>query len=741
MSKRQQNMLCVRLNSLGVRKTQVHLILNIIDKWEECSGTEWTVNRLKSLKTLWLNREAGQTYELPWVSLNKQTGVPNGPFSSLFAKGMSLKNRGKAINALMLYSAFIAEDHTEAQWKKFQKAVESPEPRKEMQSNLHLRDIFPEPISKPRKITNFPWSESKRAPGLSKTHSEASVDAWFLDALEQPRIRKMINRYPKHYTPVLEGLPKKLLSQRPRFMSKKNLTEEEQVGAVGRIGFIQEPGYKLRVVANPNRITQLALEPLKDQCFSLLIQIEEDCTFDQYEGVEFAESALKRGQTVHSIDLSNATDMFPLDLQMEICEKYGLDKEYLNHFHDIAVSPWDVNDPLLKKQRHISWKKGQPLGLGPSFPMFALAHHVVVWTAANNIGIDSTNAYRILGDDIIILNDDLKDEYLKIMDNLGCPVSKDKTLSSNKLCEFAGKIIYPDGVIPTVKWRDMSDRNFTDYVSFFGPRAIGALKTRQRNVIARISELPDFVGGMGWNPHGKTLDQRLDENLSLIQYDSETLKTVSNTTISLDARIALGLVPNLQGVSQAPGQQAMVKERQSRTETGIKSGWAQSLLDIQSNLVILDDVVLEGIQHAEHLNSSVRQTSDPRGRSTLEVWEGKLVKADRQTELVKEPAEPDTSQVCDVDKNDVVSDVINETDLDALYETFFLKEELIKPNSTRGRFQKILDFESWVQIREQEQLQQQAKPETDKTAIDEEAKATKPKARKVKKRTGIKPGF
>jgi len=449
----------------------------------------------------------------------------------------------------------------------------------------------------------------------------------------------MISRYPQHYQPVMDGVPHTILQQKPSFMKTM---EEMRIGTVGRIGFIQEPGLKLRVVANPNRLTQLALEPLKHQTFALLRQISEDVTFDQEEGVRFAFDSIRSGKIVHSIDLSNATDTFPLEYQLKVGEAFGLDSEYLNHFRDVSIGQWDVFDPILNENRNISWTKGQPLGLGPSFPLFALAHHALVHEAAAAVDYDKNgplyhgenrfeafDKYRILGDDIIITDDDLAAKYLEKLREIGCPVSKDKTISSNKLCEFAGKIILPEGIIPTGKWREMSDRNFIDYVKFYGPQSISMLRPRQKLVVKAISELPDFLGGLGWNPHGKSIEKRVEENLHLINDDDETFHKVSNNTIPLQSLIDLGMYPTMEGLNKPPGFTAIAQteansqqDRPGPVEMNLTN--KLSIQGIQLSLNILEDRVLDDISIASYLKRVVRESSDPRGKSTLEVWEGKL---------------------------------------------------------------------------------------------------------------------
>jgi hypothetical protein len=73
---------------------------------------------------------------------------------------------------------------------------------------------------------------------------------------------------------------------------------------VGRIGLIQEAGYKLRSVANPGRVFQRVLEPLGKAIYGYLKDLPFDCTFDQSKAFPVLQEALTRSKTIHSIDLS-----------------------------------------------------------------------------------------------------------------------------------------------------------------------------------------------------------------------------------------------------------------------------------------------------------------------------------------------------------------------------------------------------------------------------------------------------
>jgi hypothetical protein len=338
-------------------------------------------------------------------------------------------------------------------------------------------------------VTKFPWSPERRAPAYDRTVPETDFSTHWEAFWNVGINRKLTQRYPELYEPVYRGLPQ-------RVGLPKSFWDDWKYEGVGRISFLQEPGYKLRAVANPYRIHQLALEPLKEQLLGYLRQIPADCTHDQQKGVDWALSKLRAGATLHSVDLSDATNNFPLEyIERTLAQLPAVDPRMISLFKDLSRAPWLVWDHELGDYRQMTWTVGQPLGLGTSFPSFALAHHRLL----ESVGA-RPDQYRILGDDIVIADDRLARRYVQALEELGVPVSPDKTISSSKVAEFAGKVITPEGVMPTVKWRELSDRNFLEYARFFGPQFIGALRPRQRRVAEVLAPIPEWEGGLGPQP-------------------------------------------------------------------------------------------------------------------------------------------------------------------------------------------------------------------------------------------------
>lgn len=163
----------------------------------------------------------------------------------------------------------------------------------------------------------------------------------------------------------------------------------------------------------------------------------------------------------------------------------------------------------------ITWNRGQPLGLYPSFASFALTHGLLLQGLLGKVW---DNEFFILGDDVVILDRSLYMKYREVLARLGCPVSESKTLNSTKVAEFRSVVYTIDRMIPQFKWRHISDESFLDLVKNM-PYIYPLLRPKQRTVVRLISGLPESLGGLGWNPKGLSLDTRLAPFMPMILGD------------------------------------------------------------------------------------------------------------------------------------------------------------------------------------------------------------------------------
>ena len=545
---------CRQLSYVGLSQSDIHEVINDLNRWSKSSGNEWTVQRLKALKLEYVHRLAHTDYRAPWVS-RKSDGYPCGVWGKIMRMD-SQKGVQKALIALMSYSHFVGKTRpTRTQWKKFISSVKDPCPVKDM--NVPKAEVVPKRLSNwiednfiktlMRPVDVFPVGSNRRVPmvlpGLfpdpptRSSAREGSLFEWFTrgyvahSPLSYLAEKKVSARYFMDFlSATLEGNWSWLVDDFDHHPHTWNIHEEDQTVygqpypqprdylegyLAGRISFIQEPGMKLRAVANPDRLLQLYLKPYQQALLTALGTIHEDCTTDQMKGVHRVREWLREGYECHSIDLSDATNNFPLEYQREVLSGHGSwSDSYLDTFCWASRLNWDVKDPD-EGWTNVQWKKGQPLGLGPSFMCFALSHHAL---ARGCLGRDN---YVILGDDIVTKVDPTP--YLVALDKLGCPTSPEKTLSSHTVAEFAGHLIREDGCYPSPKWKGWGDRNFLEMIRNLGPSAIKHLPSRQRRVAKILTEIPEWYGGFGWNPDGRPLVERVELGEAYLQAKKEPL--------------------------------------------------------------------------------------------------------------------------------------------------------------------------------------------------------------------------
>jgi hypothetical protein len=528
--------LTFRVTSLPVSRSYTIPFITLVVKWVECSGEEWTVDRLKSIKLDFIRLKSGLCPVSSWIKKGYKGSTFGGIIGALEKKALSSdKDFNSIIQVLQVYSFFISQSLTERQKSKFLDGVQATPPPRRALTTTHdillrgyslagLRPVRFMPSPEP--LVEYSPSPNRRAPlpGRSVPEVEGIIDSlhylWFTI-----KGRAHYQKYKSYYDSVMTGLDwwnTWLKKATGPYGPMPNISPEF---LVGRIGLIQEPGYKLRAVANPGRVFQQVLKPLGDTLYRTLKELPWDCTFNQSKATPVIQEQLSRGGVVHSIDLSGATDYFPLELQ-EFLLKRIFPTDIVDMFSEISQGTWEM--PGIGQ---VSWRRGQPLGLYPSFGSFALTHGCLLLGLRGRYPFD--NSFFVLGDDVVILDDELAHSYLSLMEELGCPISTSKSISSNRLCEFAGKIITEFSVIPQYKWRNVSDNSFIDICRNLGRQSMKLLRTRQRKVIERIAPLPECLGGFGWNPEGLPLETRLERCPWVFNDEKPRGRVTSYTGISI----------------------------------------------------------------------------------------------------------------------------------------------------------------------------------------------------------------
>jgi hypothetical protein len=417
----------------------------------------------------------------------------------------------KVINAFMAYTNWVSSHLTTTQRNKFLKAineppVEIPQYLKSLIRRATRRVTQLRTVKRcPSPLLTWRGSPSKRAPTLHGSKRQSDHLLHECELVRNIETWEHIHKLWEHvYSHVFKGIDIHSLVDG---YHEDCLTYFPM--CAGEVHFLQEPGYKLRSIASPYRLFQVASKPLQEDLKELISGIEWDCTHRQGRAQPFIQDRLREGKVVYSVDLSSATDYFPYELQEIVLQTiYGEDSHWVTLFREVSRAHWnsEVGD--------IQWKRGQPLGFNPSFFVFSLTHGLLLY-ALNGYKWD--HDFFVVGDDVSIMNDTLYHSYIKILHRLGCPYSPTKSIVSSELAEFAGKVITKDLVIPSLKWRSVSDDNFIDLARLIGPRICRLLTKRQNAILDVFAHIPDFIHpyGLNWSYPGSNLEKMIKAGMEL----------------------------------------------------------------------------------------------------------------------------------------------------------------------------------------------------------------------------------
>jgi hypothetical protein len=280
----------------------------------------------------------------------------------------------------------------------------------------------------------------------------------------------------------------------------------------GRIAIVKDPEYKLRLIAILDYMSQFILKPIHEQLLGLLSRLPCDRTFTQDPKHNW-----KGEDRFHSLDLSSATDRFPISLQQKLIQ-YLFEPEKT---HKLIGSYWFAKAwrdlisqrDFLFEGKLIRYSVGQPMGSYSSWAAFTITHHLVVaWAAYISIGDRGFTNYIILGDDIVIKNDKVAKAYTKVMHKLGVSISPHKTHVSKNTYEFAKRWI---------RWID------TKFIEL-SPIPIKGIALNIKNPYIVYTILFDYfiIKGNQYLVRGgiRNLICRLYSNITFTEYDRKSKK-------------------------------------------------------------------------------------------------------------------------------------------------------------------------------------------------------------------------
>lgn len=498
----------VRHRSLVQRVKRVKLpiqlseaVLDILVKWISCSGHEFAISRFKNIKADLISfRATGQKPTTPWVGKTKA-----GNFSGVFGvlqRLMLTEQWSEVLYLMNMYTFFKSDKLTDTQWSKWIKSVESsPTPWGD-----YLDRIYKSPTLSETSKQIYP-----RIPHVLESSPKRSHIPRILSELRNSKsIYHVAYESPQVYRKGLAGLTAdgdQLLRSLIRF--KASMNPLRQLFKVGKVGITQEHGFKARFYFDPDLWIQYLLLPLKDSLMEILTRLPWDCTHQQSKAFSTVQQHLREGRTCHCFDLSDATNYFPFALQHLVLEKVMGNGPLVRLFSSIC----DHGFWLCPDKKWRSLARGQAMGLGPSFPLFAMTHGFLIESL---LGRKWSKEFFVLGDDLIILDDLLATKYQKALEDLKIPYSANKTLRSNRMAEFAGFLIEKDRVVHVPKWKGLNRSNCVDLCAA-RPDLIGLLPKPAQTIVRWVLSLPQ-PWGIGLNPDGLPFSERCPDEL-LVRLD------------------------------------------------------------------------------------------------------------------------------------------------------------------------------------------------------------------------------
>lgn len=547
-----QDEMCRKLRMVGLAKDVVLPLVNTLTRQVRAEGPENVVKRLKEIKLAAVNHIAGHTSVRPkWVA-HTRTGL-KGPWKPVWKMlAGNYRQRKRALNAMMVYAQFVlpkGTGPTPTQEKKFIGSCRlDPVTLEARNTRMH------EALRRGLAVKGFKALKRALHGKVDCTSLPEPPEIWSflgrhygLDAKSVHRLEKKVS----HFLGSDAGRPFHAFPSVQKFLGEvgedyfsltapwnganwdwREATPSDE--PIGVIGSAQEPGFKFRAFAAPSPVLQGALQPLKERLQECLKVLPWDCTNDQEKGVRTVQSWLREGKTVFSVDLSDATNNFPLQLQTMVLKGLGVPQEAINLLSLVSRAEYKLT--WKKDGETIAWNYGQPLGSGPSFMCFALAHAVVALDAEIAAGVapqDLGTTFRLLGDDFVTCNPKVHEEYRARMSALSVPISEPKCLVSDIAGEFAGKVIMKHQVFHGYKYKEVSDLSFLSVIRTLGPQAISQslLTEQQYSYAVLVKELPEPYG-LGFNPNGRPLKDRCEEYLVLSEALEELKRNQSKATVA-----------------------------------------------------------------------------------------------------------------------------------------------------------------------------------------------------------------
>lgn len=340
----------------------------------------------------------------------------------------------------------------------------------------------------------------------------------------------------------------------------------------GRLAIVKDPELKMRVIAMVDYLSQFTLKPIHEGILSLLkTKLPQDRTFTQNPFNNWSDN----DDSFFSLDLSAATDRFPIVLQKKLLATVYSDQKFATCWANL-LSKREFLSPEGDK---FTYSVGQPMGGYSSWAAFTLTHHLVVAWAAKLSGFEAGTFkdYILLGDDIVIKNNRVAVRYIALMTKFGVDISMQKTHISRNMYEFAKRWIKSGVEVTGVPLKGILSNWANVQVVF-----LELFTYIQRNPINRIPTIDLtclLYKGIPFNNRTKSsrairallydFNQALRHNFGLATYDELRSYWAAKTR---------------NHISMVPGQRVLPSLLRATLSTALLKNAAMSRLDIHYSI-------------------------------------------------------------------------------------------------------------------------------------------------------------
>jgi len=376
---------------------------------------------------------------------------------------------------------------------------------------------------------------------------------------------------------------------------------------------ISDPEMKHRIVGCYDYISQLAFDPLSKWLFNCLRLIPQDRTFTQDPFI----SKENMNDHYHSLDLSAATDRFPIELQVQLLSKIA-GPFFATCWKNLMVAEPFVAYEFLNKGlefRNIGYQVGQPMGARSSWAMFTVAHHMIVQYAGFLNNQYPFKEYILLGDDIVITNDKVAKSYRSLLAELGVEISSSKTHVSKDTYEFAKRWFHKGievspvpiaGFVSNIGNPKLLYSQILDLIyKGRGPRSIVSSIQLATSLISSLRVDVVMQSKMGFYAHSIKEKGRISLLYSSteIKYFNrafQELNLVFRNLKEFDPALTRAFMAKATARNEytIPSQEVILNQEWSRAASGVVNGMAMSVVkDLNSFYKRFKDVYQTAIQN------------------------------------------------------------------------------------------------------------------------------------------------